>query len=178
MLFCLRRRVKPLPPVEPRTLVRTGARCDARRFAFACALCALRADFYFLQAAFYMLQKLRFTCCMAAWCTPTAGVRPPSEFTRARAHMRAGAHAWQECMRCAAAPWQRYFAATHDETLPRYHSSSPRRDRTRGAPLPRYHSTAPGVPCATLSLPPAASSTLPVYHRVSQLKSNLTKFQY
>ncbi len=33
-------------------------------------------------------------------------------------------------------------------------------------------------PCATLSLPPAASSTLPVYHRVSQLKSNLTKFQY
>jgi len=82
---------------------------------------------------------------MAAWCTPTAGVRPPSEFTRARAHMRAGAHAWQECMRCAAAPWQRHFAATHDETLPRYHSSSPRRDRTQGAPLPRYHSTAPGV---------------------------------
>ncbi len=33
-------------------------------------------------------------------------------------------------------------------------------------------------PCATLSLPPAASSTLPVYHRVSQLKFNLTKFQY
>jgi hypothetical protein len=33
-------------------------------------------------------------------------------------------------------------------------------------------------PCATLSLPPAASSTLPVHHRVSQLKSNPTKFQY
>jgi hypothetical protein len=40
------------------------------------------------------------------------------------------------------------------------------------------HSVARCVPCATLSLPvpPAASSTLPVHHRVSQLKSNPTKF--
>jgi hypothetical protein len=46
-----------------------------------------------LRAAFYMLHVMHFTCCMAASCTPTAGVRPPSEFTRARAHMRARAHA-------------------------------------------------------------------------------------
>jgi hypothetical protein len=32
-------------------------------------------------------------------------------------------------------------------------------------------------PCATLSLPPAASSIFPVQHRISQLKSNLTKFR-
>jgi hypothetical protein len=46
-----------------------------------------------LRAAFYMLHVMHFACCMAASCTPTAGVRPPSEFTRARAHMRAGTHA-------------------------------------------------------------------------------------
>ena len=33
-------------------------------------------------------------------------------------------------------------------------------------------------PCATLSLPPAASSTPLVHHWVPQLKSNPTKFQY
>jgi hypothetical protein len=37
---------------------------------------------------------------------------------------------------------------------------------------------ASSVPCAILSLPPAASSTPLVHHRVSQLKSNPTKFQY
>ena len=61
LLFCLRRKVQPLPPAEPRTLVRTGARCDAGRCAFTCALCALRADFYILQAAFYMLH---LACCL------------------------------------------------------------------------------------------------------------------
>jgi hypothetical protein len=61
LLFCLRRKVQPLPPAEPRTLVRTGARCDARRCAFTCAVCALRADFYILQAAFYMLH---LACCL------------------------------------------------------------------------------------------------------------------
>ena len=61
LLFCLRRKVQPLPPAEPRTLVRTGARCDARRCAFTCAVCALRADFYILQAAFYMLHV---ACCL------------------------------------------------------------------------------------------------------------------
>ena len=61
LLFCLRRKVQPPPPAEPRTLVRTGARCDARRCAFTCAVCALRADFYILQAAFYMLH---LACCL------------------------------------------------------------------------------------------------------------------
>ena len=46
-----------------------------------------------LRAAFYMLHVMHFTCCMAASCTPTAGVRPPSELTRARAHIRARVHA-------------------------------------------------------------------------------------
>ena len=170
LLFCLRRKVQPLPPAEPRTLVRTGARCDARRCAFTCAVCACVLTFTFC--------KLRFTCfmlravyvCMAEWCTPRAGVRPPSVFTRARAHMHVTA-----AFRCDA---QRNFAA-----LPQQQPTTRPHTRRTAAALPlnarnpewyiEHQPHGIDTPCAVLSARPTPPCVLCACERLDEFEARL-----
>ena len=80
-------------PADPHARV-TG---HARRCALKCAMCALHAAFYMLQAAccIYTLRiaicalhgrMLRAALYMAAWCTPRACVRPIYDETAHEAH--------------------------------------------------------------------------------------------
>ena len=90
-------RQRPSAGRPTRTRERAGARGDARRCALKCAMCALHAAFYMLQAAccIYTLRvaicalhgrMLRAALYMAAWCTPRACVRPIYDETAHEAH--------------------------------------------------------------------------------------------
>ena len=133
-----------------------------------CARCVLTFTFC----------KLRFTCCMlravyvcmAEWCTPRAGVRPPSVFTRARAHMHVTA-----AFRCDA---QRNFAA-----LPQQQPTTRPHTRRTAAALPlnarnpewyiEHQPHGIDTPCAVLSARPTPRCVLCACERLEELEARL-----